>query len=65
MKVRDFYLETYVREDLPTIFFTQAFCSKTFLAKHLANKYDGLFIDVDALSNNSVKAKIEAFLKLR
>ncbi len=61
----DYKLETYVKENLPTIFFTQAFCSKTALAKYLANKYEGLFIDVDNTPNNSAKAKIEAFLKLR
>ena len=58
-------IETYVDENLPTIFFTQAFCSKTNLAKYLANKYQGLYIDIDAIPSNSAKAKIEAFLKLR
>ena len=61
----DFNIETYVKKDLPTIFFTQAFCSKTALAKYLANKYNGLFVDIDTVANNSTKAKIEAFLKLR
>ncbi len=61
----DYSLETFVEKNLPTIFFTQAFCSKTQLAKYLANKYDGLFIDVDVCPNSSIKAKIEAFLKLR
>ena len=61
----DFELETYVNPDIPTIFFTQAFCSKTTLAKYLANKYQGLFIDIDTIPSNSAKAKIEAFLKLR
>lgn len=61
----DFKLETYVDKNIPTIFFTQAFCSKTQLAKYLANKYEGLFIDVDVCPNASIRAKIEAFLKLR
>lgn len=61
----DFELETFVKKGLPTVFFTQAFCSKTALAKYLANKYEGLFIDIDEVPNNSAKAKIEAFLKLR
>ncbi len=61
----DFQLESYVNPDLPTVFFTQAFCSKTQLAKYLANKYEGLFIDVDGFVNNSIRAKIEAFIKLR
>ena len=61
----DYRIETMVDENLPTIFFTQAFCSKTMIAKTLANKYQGLFIDVDSTPNNSIKAKIEAFIKLR
>ena len=61
----DYEIETYVDKDLPTVFFTQAFCSKTLIAKELANKYNGLFIDIDSIPSNSAKAKIEAFLKLR
>lgn len=61
----DWEIETYVDSNLPTVFFTQAFCSKTIVAKQLANKYQGLFIDVDTIPTNSIKAKIEAFLKLR
>jgi len=61
----DIELEMYVDETIPTVFFTQAFCSKTLLARNLANKYDGLFVDVDTIPSNSIKAKIEAFLRLR
>ena len=61
----DWEIETYVNPKIPTIFFTQAFCSKTQIAKYLANKYDGLFVDIDTIPSNSSKAKIEAFLKLR
>ena len=61
----DYRIETYVDKNIPTIFFTQAFCSKTQLAKYLANKYEGLFIDVDVSPNASIRAKIEAFIKLR
>lgn len=61
----DWEIETYVKKNLPTVFFTQAFCSKTLIAKHLAEKYQGLFIDVDSTPTNSIKAKIEAFIKLR
>ena len=61
----DYEIESFVEPNLPTIFFTQSFCSKTLLAKHLANKYQGLYIDVDNTPNNSIKAKIEAFIKLR
>jgi len=61
----DWNLETFVDKNIPTVFFAQAFCSKTQIAKHFANKYNGLFIDIDSIPNNSAKAKIEAFLKLR
>ena len=61
----DWQLESYVDENLPTVFFTQSFCSKTVVAKYLANKYQGLLIDIDTIPTNSVYAKIEAFIKLR
>lgn len=61
----DIELEMYVEPDVPTVFYAQAFCSKTQLAKYLANKYNGLYIDIDDYATNSIKAKIEAFLKLR
>ena len=61
----DIDLEMYVDPDVPTVFYAQAFCSKTQLAKYLANKYNGLYIDIDDYATNSIKAKIEAFLKLR
>lgn len=61
----DYEIETYVDPNVPTIFFTQAFCSKTQIAKYLANKYEGLFVDIDTIPSNSSRAKIEAFLKLR
>ena len=32
---------------------------------YLANKYGGLYIDIDDLATNSTRAKIEAFLELR
>ena len=61
----DWKIETYARKDIPTVFFTQAFCSKTLVAKYLANKYEGLLIDIDSTPTNSIKAKLEAFIKLR
>ena len=61
----DIDLEMYVDEDVPTVFYAQAFCSKAQLAKYLADKYNGLYIDIDDYANNSIKAKIEAFLRLR
>lgn len=61
----DIDLEMYVDENVPTVFYSQAFCSKSQLAKYLADKYNGLYIDIDDYASNSVKAKIEAFLRLR
>lgn len=61
----DVQLEMYVDENLPTVFYSQAFCAKSQLAKYLADKYNGLYIDIDDYATNSIKAKIEAFLRLR
>ncbi|MBE7706592.1 MAG: hypothetical protein E7Z91_05050 [Cyanobacteria bacterium SIG30] len=61
----DINLEMFVDEGVPTVFYAQTFCAKNQLAKYLADKYNGLYVDVDGIANNSVKAKIEAFLKLR
>ncbi|MBR6127390.1 hypothetical protein IKQ21_06870 [bacterium] len=60
----DLDLEMYVNPNVPTVFYAQAFCSKSQLAKYLADKYNGLYIDIDDYSTTSVKAKIEAFLRL-
>ncbi|MBQ9688870.1 hypothetical protein IJV79_04465 [bacterium] len=61
----DVELEMDINKNIPTVFYSQAFCAKSQLAKYLAKKYDGLYIDIDDYATNSVKAKIEAFLKLR
>ena len=61
----DLDLEMYVDENVPTVFYSQAFCSKSSLAKYLADKCNGLYIDIDDYASNSIRAKIEAFLKLR
>ena len=61
----DIELEMFVDKDVPTVFYSQAFCAKAQLAKYLADKYNGLYIDIDDTVTNSVKAKIEAFLRLR
>jgi hypothetical protein len=55
----------FVDENVPTVFYSQSFCAKAHLAKYLANKYNGLYIDIDDYASNSIKAKIEAFLRLR
>src|SRR5574344_2118176 len=65
MAPADIDLEMYVDKNLPTVFYSQAFCAKSQLAKFLADKYDGLYIDIDDYATNSIKAKIEAFIRLR
>lgn len=61
----DIELEMTVDADVPTVFYAQAFCAKCQLAKYLADKYNGLYIDIDDIASNSVQAKVEAFLRLR
>ena len=65
MTPADVELEIYIDKDVPTVFYSQSFCSKAQLAKYLADKYNGLYIDIDDTVTNSTKAKIEAFLRLR
>lgn len=60
----DLDLEMYVEPGVPTVFYAQAFCQKTSLAKYLADKYDGLYIDCDGPLTNSVIAKVTAFIRL-
>lgn len=60
----DTELEMYVPDNLPVVFFAQTFCNKMQLAKYLAKKHGGLFIDVDDLATNSTKAKIQAYMRL-
>ncbi len=60
----DLDLEMFVDENIPTVFYAQTFCAKMQLGKHLARKYNGLYLDVDDVASNSVKAKIEAFIRL-
>jgi hypothetical protein len=60
----DLELECYVEPNLPTVFFTQSFFAKAPLAKYLAEKNDGIFMDCDGKITNGVIARIEAFLEL-
>jgi hypothetical protein len=60
----DSEMEMFVDEHVPTVFFAQTFCAKMQLAKYLAKKYDGMYVDADDFASNSVKAKITAFLRL-
>jgi hypothetical protein len=61
----DLELECQVPPRVPTVFFAQTFCSKNILAKHLARKHNGLYVDVDGVLSRSERAKIEAFLHFR
>ena len=60
----DLELETYVKPGVKTVFFTQSFCSKGILARELAEKHHGLFIDQEKTTTQSLKAKVQAFLRL-
>lgn len=60
----DIALECFVDEGVPTVFFTQSFCAKQDLAHHLASRYGGLAIDCHREINDSILAKIEAFIEL-
>jgi hypothetical protein len=58
-------IELQVDAEVPTVFFAQSFCQKSMLARYLAHKYNGLFVDVDAQLDDSTRAKVIAFLTLR
>lgn len=60
----DLELEMYVEPGVPTIFYAQTFCQKNSLARYLADKYDGLYIDCDGPLTNSVIAKVQAFIRM-
>jgi hypothetical protein len=60
----DMTLECFVEKGVPTVFFTQSFCAKQELAHHLAGKHGGLAIDCHREVNDSIMAKIEAFIRL-
>lgn len=56
-------LELSVDPDVPTVFFSQTFCHKNILAKHLATQYNGLYVDMDGTLTSSIRAKVETFLR--
>ena len=60
----DLELEMFVDENIPTVFYAQAFCAKSQLAKYLADKYNGLYIEIDDYASNSINAQVEAFQRL-
>ncbi len=61
----DIDLELWVPDELPTVFYAQAFCQKNGIAKYLAEKHNGLYVEVDHNLSSSAKAKTEAFLEFR
>ena len=60
----DFELECFVEPEVKMVFFTQSFCAKAILARQLAEKYQGLYIDLEKIATHSIHAKIQAFLRL-
>jgi len=60
----DMELECFVDEGVPTVFFTQSFCVKQDLAHYLAERYGGLAVDCHREVNDSILAKVEAFIRL-
>ncbi len=60
----DIELECLVDEGVPTVFFTQSFCAKQDLAHRLAERHRGLAVDCHGEINDSIMAKVEAFVRL-
>ena len=61
----DVDLEIEVEPEVPTVFYAQSFCAKNSLARYLAEKHHGLYVDCDGPMTNSVLAKVSAFVRLR
>ncbi len=60
----DMELESFAQPGVPTVFFTQTFCAKQDMARYLAGKHGGLYIDCHRGVNDSILSKVEAFIKL-
>ncbi|MBN2803130.1 MAG: hypothetical protein JXR91_08545 [Deltaproteobacteria bacterium] len=60
----DLQLEKTVPDNIPTIFFAQGFCAKSLIARELAAKHRGMYVDTHEGLNAAIRAKIEAFLRL-
>jgi hypothetical protein len=60
----DMALECFVEEGVPTVFFTQSFCAKQDIARYLAESCGGLAVDCHREVNDSILAKVEAFIRL-
>ena len=56
-------LELQLIPKLPTVFFSQTFCHKNVLAKELATRHGGLYVDIDGGLTASGRAKVETYLK--
>lgn len=57
-------LEWQVFPSVPTVFFTQSFCHKEFLAAYWAKRTRGLHIEAHASMTSSTEAKLQAFIGL-
>ena len=60
----DLDLECSVDDGVPTVFFHQSFCAKQDLAHRLAEKHRGIAVDCHGEINDSIMAKVEAFIRL-
>ncbi|MCP4674412.1 MAG: hypothetical protein GY854_02620 [Deltaproteobacteria bacterium] len=60
----DLELEMFVPSGLPIVFFSQGFCPKAQLARHLAEKHNGMHVDAHDSLGAATRAKIEAFIRL-
>ncbi len=60
----DIDLECGIDNGVPTVYFTQSFCAKQDLAHYLAERSRGLLVDCHRDVNDSILAKIEAFIRL-
>lgn len=60
----DLGLEIEVDPSLPTVFYAQSFCQKNAMARHLAARHNGLYIEAGDRMTRADRAKIEAFLEM-
>ncbi len=60
----DVDLECFVDDNVPTVFFSQSFCAKQDLAHLLAERHGGFAVDCHREVNDSILAKVEAFIRL-
>jgi hypothetical protein len=56
--------EWKIENSAPTVFFTQSFCNKEVMARYLAKKHGGLYIDCHNDITGSAEAKLQAFIRL-